>query len=62
MSAEVVNLRRFRKQKARAAKEQQAAANRAAFGQPKHVHERAKAERRLEDRRLDALKRETAPE
>ena len=58
MSAEVVNLRRFRKQKARAVREQQAAANRAAFGRPKHERERTKAERQLQERHLDALQRE----
>ncbi len=58
MGAEVVNLRRFRKQKARAAKELQASANRAAFGRTKHEREHTAAERRLEQRRLDAVKRE----
>jgi len=56
--AEIVNLRRFRKEKARAAKEAQAAANRAAFGRPRHERQRIKAERELQLRRLDALKRE----
>ena len=58
MGAEIVNLRRFRKQKARAAKEQQAAANRATCGGPKHERQHAEAERRLQERRLDSTKRE----
>jgi len=57
--AEIVNLRRFRKQKAREAKEAQAAANRAAFGRPKHERKRIEAERELQQRRPDALKRES---
>lgn len=58
MTAEIVNLRRARKEKARAAKEQQASANRVSFGRPKHERNRISAERRLQKHRLDAMERE----
>lgn len=55
---DIVNLRRFRKQKARAAKDQQASQNRAAYGRPKHERQRAEVERHLQARRIDLAKRE----
>jgi hypothetical protein len=51
---EVVNLRRARKIKARAAAESEAAANRLAFSQTKDERRRLNAERKSEARRLDA--------
>ncbi len=41
--AEIVNLKRVKKAKARAAKEDEAATNRARFGTPKHLRELTKA-------------------
>lgn len=55
---EIVNLRRARKEKARSAKDAEAAANRAKFGTPKAERERRAAEAALAARRLDGLKRE----
>ncbi len=56
--AEIVNLRRARKTKARAEKDKTAAANRTAHGTPKSVKELAKrrkdqAEQRLAGHRLE---------
>jgi len=56
--ASVVNLKRFRKQKARAAKEQRAAENRALYGRNKQERqaetiERHRADRELEGKKLD---------
>jgi hypothetical protein len=58
MGAELINLRRARKKKARAEKEKQAEANRVAFGTPKALRklEKARTElaaKRLENKRLD---------
>jgi hypothetical protein len=64
MTAEIVNLRLERKRKARAARSQQAAENRAAHGQPKPEKRRSKAERLLARRTLDGVRRrspETEP-
>jgi Domain of unknown function (DUF4169) len=58
MSAEIVNLRRMRKRKAREDRELKAESNRAKFGTPKPVRDKASAERRLAARRLEAHKRE----
>jgi hypothetical protein len=41
--AEIVNLKRVKKAKARAAKDEQSAANRARFGTPKQLRELTKA-------------------
>lgn len=57
MSAEIVNLRRARKRKARDEKERQADANRRRFGMPAGERERLAAERDLTARRLDGAKR-----
>jgi hypothetical protein len=59
--AEIVNLRRAKKQKARAAKEREAAANRMRFGTPKSEQKvtlaRSEKERAtLESKKLDSDK------
>jgi Domain of unknown function (DUF4169) len=55
---EIVNLRRARKNKARTAKDTEAAANRAKFGTPKTERDRRAAEADLSARQLDGHKRE----
>jgi hypothetical protein len=55
---EIVNLRRARKDKARSAKDAEAAANRAKFGAPKDARAKRAAENELVERRLDGHKRE----
>lgn len=52
--AEVVNLRLARKAKARAGREADAAANRAAHGRPKAERDLAEARAELEIRRVEA--------
>jgi hypothetical protein len=54
--APVVNLNRFRKQKARAAKELRAAENRALYGRTKQERQAETAERRRADRALEGKK------
>jgi hypothetical protein len=54
--APVVNLNRFRKQKARAAKEQRAAENRAFYGRNKQERQAETDERRRADRALEGKK------
>lgn len=56
--AEIVNLRLARKAKARAAKEADAAANRAAFGRSKADKDRAKAEEKRAASVLDGARRD----
>lgn len=56
--AEIVNLRRARKAKARAADAARAAENRVRFGQPKAVRARADAEDKLATQRLEGHRRE----
>lgn len=58
MMAEVVNLRSFRKHKAREDKEAAAQVNRAAFGRTKSEKELSKAKLALEKKALDKHKRE----
>ena len=58
MMAEVVNLRSFRKRKARDDKETAAQVNRAAFGRTKSEKELSKAKLALEKKALDKHKRE----
>ena len=53
MPADVVNLRQFRKRKARAEREADAAANRAKFGRSKAECEVSEKTAELEKRRLD---------
>jgi hypothetical protein len=55
---EIVNLRRARKDKARSAKDADAAANRAKFGTPKAERDRRAAETELAAKSLDGHKRE----
>jgi hypothetical protein len=56
--AEIVNLRKARKVKARADKEAQAAENRIKFGRPKAERRLSDAERRLGERKLEAHRRD----
>jgi hypothetical protein len=56
--AEIINLRQARKAKARAGKEAEAAANRARFGRTKAEKELEAARRKLEEKAIDAHKRE----
>lgn len=51
---EIVNLRRAKKAKGRAANEKQAAANRTNYGTPKKLRAQAEAEKRRVDERIDA--------
>ncbi|WP_330083389.1 DUF4169 family protein [Methylocystis iwaonis] len=59
--AEVVNLRRARKDRAKREKEAQAQENRIAFGRTKTERELTDAQKRLEVAKLDAHKREETP-
>jgi len=54
--AEIVNLKRAKKAKARAAAEEAAAANRTQFGTPKAARKLAKAKQEKEAARVDAHK------
>ncbi len=54
----VINLNRYRKQKQAAERERRANEKRARFGIPKNQRSKNAAERALETRRLDGLKRE----
>jgi hypothetical protein len=56
--AEIINLRKARKAKARAAEEEKAAVNRAKFGRRKEERSLAEASKELLDRKLDAHRRE----
>jgi hypothetical protein len=60
--AEIINLRRVRKAKARADAEQKAAENRTQFGRSKAERENAKANTALDEQRLDAHKRRSCDE
>lgn len=57
MTCEIVNLRQVRKQKARAAKEAQAEANRLRFGQSKAQRETTASLRVLQEKRFDGNRR-----
>ncbi len=59
---EIVNLRRARKAKARAAADQKAAANRTLHGQSRAARDAAAAEQALEARRHAAHRRDRAAE
>lgn len=61
MTNNVVNLNRFRKQKARAAKEKQAEINRIRHGRSKAQKERELADRQRAARLLDGKRLEQAP-
>jgi hypothetical protein len=54
---DIVSLKRHRKQKARIARDEQAAVNRAKFGQTKDERELAAALRRKSERDLDGHKK-----
>ena len=56
--AEIINLRKALKKKARADKEAEAAENRAKFGQPKEERSQSEAAKDLLDRKLDAHRRD----
>ena len=56
--AEIINLRKARKAKARAEKKTEAAENRAKFGRPKEEQSQSEAAKDLLDRKLDAHRRE----
>ena len=58
MAADLINLRRFRKAKARAEREQAAAENRLTFSRPKDEKKRAKLERERAARTIDGHRRE----
>ena len=55
--AEIINLRKARKKKARAEKEAESAENRAKFGRPKEERSQSDAAKDLLDRKLDAHRR-----
>lgn len=58
--SEIVNLKRARKGKARAAAEQEAAANRLAHGRTKAEKEHTRAQANASERKLDGHKRDDA--
>jgi uncharacterized protein DUF4169 len=58
--SEIVNLKRARKGKARAAAEQTAAANRLAHGRTKAEKEKTRAQAHADQRKLDGNKRDDA--
>jgi hypothetical protein len=60
--ADIINLRRARKDKARAEGEAHAAANRSRFGRKRAERDSAEAEKRLADRHLDGHRLNEAPE
>jgi hypothetical protein len=62
MSAEIINLRRARKAKARSEHETRAADNRVAFGRTKAEKALAEAERRRAETSIEGHRRETEEE
>lgn len=60
MTAEIINLKRFRKQREREAHEEQAAGNRARFGRTRVEKEREAASEDLRQRLLDGARRASA--
>ena len=58
--AESINLRKARKAKARADKEAKADENRARFGRPSQEQMSTEATREMQDRKLDAHRRDGA--
>lgn len=56
--AEIINLRRARKEKARADKAAEAAQNRITYGTPKALREKARADERRAEQHLDQHKRD----
>lgn len=59
--AEIVNLRRARKARDRAAREAEAEANRVAFGRPKAERLRGTAQKRLDEARLSGHRLDADP-
>ena len=59
MTANIINLRKARKAKARSDKESQAEVNRAKFGRTKAERQKSEADAALKGRRLEQHKRET---
>lgn len=62
MTADIVNLRSLRKQKARTEREAQAAENRVKFGRSKAEKSLTKALNDKAERQLDGGRRETLPD
>jgi hypothetical protein len=62
MTAEIVNLRRARKNRERAGREKAAEANRIAFGRSKAEKDATRANAKLADRRIEAHRRDRNPE
>ena len=62
LMAEIINLRRARKDRSRAEREERAASNRLKFGRSRADRETSEAEKRLADRRLDGHRLSEAPE
>ena len=60
MNGDIINLRTARKRKARTEREAEAEQNRVIFGQTKAEKQARLANKQLDQRRLDQLKRETA--
>lgn len=60
--SQIINLNKVRKQKARAAAEQQAAENRVRFGRTQEQKQRDAAEQAEAQRRLDQLRRDPRSE
>ena len=60
--AEIINLRAARKAKARAEKETEADENRARFGRPRQEQMSTEATRDMQDRKLDAHRRDGSGE
>jgi hypothetical protein len=54
----VINLNRYRKEKQAAERERRANEKRVRFGSPKNERNKSAAERALETRRLDGMRRE----
>lgn len=61
MAGDVVNLRQYRKEKARAAKDAAAEANRAKHGRTKAEKALSRTEREQRDKKLDGAKRNEPP-
>jgi Domain of unknown function (DUF4169) len=59
---DIINLRRARKEKARAEKEARAAENRVKFGRTKNEKQLAEARERLTERRIEAHRRDDKSE
>lgn len=58
MTADIINLRRARKAKQRQVAANEAGENRIKFGRTRHERETERARKSLDERRLDALRRD----